>query len=342
MFDPETLARPNVRNLKPYASARDEFSGDAQIWLDANESPFENGLNRYPDPHQRELKAAIAKLKSVSPEQIFLGNGSDEAIDLLVRAFCEPRQDAIITLPPTYGMYGVCAAINDVETIEVPLTPDFQIDMPSLLPELLNDQAKLIFLCSPNNPSGNLLRSEDILQVLELFQGIVVVDEAYIDFAEAESSTRILDEFPNLVVLQTFSKAWGMAGLRLGMAFANRDIIRILNRIKPPYNINTLTQKAVLENLTKQKSVTENIAKIVSEKYRLIEALKQKPGCLEIFPSDANFVLARFQNADGLYKRLCAKGIVVRNRSGVVPDALRITVGTKRENENLMNCLIRK
>jgi len=339
MFDPEKWARPNVQKLKPYASARDEYTGEAHIWLDANENPFESGLNRYPDPHQRTLKAAIAKEKSVKSDQIFLGNGSDEAIDLLIRAFCVPRQEAILALPPTYGMYAVSAALNDVEIVEVALTNDFQMDMASLLPKLQDSRVKLIFICSPNNPSGNLIERKDVLQVLESFRGIVVVDEAYIDFAESESLTQIIDEFPNLVVMQTFSKAWGLAGVRLGMAFAEARIIRILNRIKPPYNINSLTQKVVLEKLTQREDVLEAIQKIKSEKRRLVEALKSIPRCLDVFPSDANFVLARFENANELYDKLCKAGIVVRNRSGVVSNSLRLTIGTAEENDLLIEVL---
>lgn len=339
MFDLNTIVRPNVRNLKPYSSARDEFSGEASIWLDANESPYENGLNRYPDPLQCKLKESISALKGLPANHIFLGNGSDEAIDLLIRAFCNPGTDRIITLPPTYGMYAVSAALNDVENVEVPLTDAFQIDMPALQPHLADPKNKLIFICSPNNPTGNLMDRSDIRDITSAFHGIVVVDEAYIDFASEPGVSEWIATIPNLVVLQTFSKAWGMAGARLGMAFAQPESIAVLNRIKPPYNINTLTQKHVLERLSAKADVESEIAEILVERKRLETALAAMDQCMHVYPGAANFILAQFKDADNLYAYLCEKGIVVRSRTKLIRDALRITVGTPEENKMLLAVL---
>jgi histidinol-phosphate aminotransferase len=336
MFDLNAIIRPNVRDLKPYSSARDEFSGEANIWLDANESPYENGLNRYPDPLQRRLKKSISALKGLPANQIFLGNGSDEAIDLLIRAFCTPGTDRIITLPPTYGMYAVSAAVNDVGNVEVPLTDAFQIDLPALQPHLADPKNKLIFICSPNNPTGNLMDRNDIRDITSAFQGIVVVDEAYIDFASEPGVSEWIATIPNLVVLQTFSKAWGMAGARLGMAFAQPESIAVLNRIKPPYNINTLTQKNALERLSAKADVESEIAEILVERKRLETALTAMDQCMHVYPGAANFILAQFKDADNLYAYLCEKGIVVRSRTKLIRGALRITVGTPKENEMLL------
>ncbi|MBW3128199.1 histidinol-phosphate transaminase [Hymenobacter profundi] len=345
MFDLENLVRPNIRAMKPYSSARDEFQGEAQVMLDANENSLGSAgpasFNRYPDPLQRQVKAELAKLKGVEPAQIFLGNGSDEAIDLLVRLTCTPGQDRILILPPTYGMYEVAANLNDVALERHPLTLDFQLS-PELIEGIVASDAKLVFLCSPNNPTGNLLRAEDIEQVLRGFRGLVVVDEAYADFAAAPSWTTRLAEFPNLVVLQTFSKAWGLAGLRLGMAFASPDIIGYLNKIKPPYNISEATQQHALAAL-------QDAPRFEAMKQELLQGrdwLAQQLPTLEIvesvFPSDANFLLARFRpDATAVYDYLLGKGIVVRNRTTQPGCAgtLRLTVGTPQENEALLAAL---
>ncbi|RMF26521.1 MAG: histidinol-phosphate transaminase [Bacteroidetes bacterium] len=336
----DDLVRPNIRKLQPYRSARDEFSGPGRVFLDANESPFGTGLNRYPDPLQRELKEAIAHLKGVPPERIFLGNGSDEVIDLLFRIFCEPGQDRAIVLPPTYGMYGVCAGVAGVEVLEVPLRPDFQPQVEAIL-GAADERAKLLFLCSPNNPSGNDLQEDALRQLLGTFPGIVVVDEAYIDFSDRPSCIHWLERYPNLVVLQTFSKAWGLAGIRLGMAFAGEPLIALLNKVKPPYNVNRLTQQAALEALRRPQIVRQNIQTLLRERARLRDALGHYPFVEKVFPSDANFLLVRVRDADGLYAHLLERGIVVRNRSRQLHCAgcLRITVGTSEENTALLKAL---
>jgi len=335
------LVRPNIRKLVPYSSARSEFKGKAEIFLDANENPFETGLNRYPDPLQWKLKAAISKLKGVPAEQIFLGNGSDEAIDLVVRIFCEPRQDHILILPPTYGMYQVSADIADVGIRSVSLTPDFQPDVEAIL-ATADAHSKILFICSPNNPTGNDVELERIRSLCAQFQGIVVVDEAYIDFSKQASCTSLLAEFPNLIVMQTFSKAWGMAGIRLGMAFASTEIIQLFNKVKPPYNINQLTQQIALEALeTSYDDYKQLLSTLLSERERLVQGLRELPFVEKVFPSDANFMLIKMDDPNRTYQYLVEEGIIVRNRNTVhlCAGSLRITVGRPEENDALLNAL---
>jgi len=340
----QNLLRPNIRKLTPYSSARDEFKGEASIFLDANENSLGSitgdTYNRYPDPLQWQLKTKLAAYKALQPEQIFLGNGSDEAIDLLFRAFCRPQVDNIIILPPTYGMYSVSANINDVEIRTCPLTTDFQPNVSAIM-QLVDAQTKLIFICSPNNPTGNLIHESSVKELLERFAGIVVVDEAYIDFANSPSWIEQLTNHPNLVVLQTFSKAWGLANIRLGMAFASRMIIDIFNKIKPPYNINGLTQAKGLEALDNINMLEESIRTLLEERKKLGKALSQMDVVKHIYPSAANFILVRVQNARELYQMLLNEGIVVRNRSNVLlcEECLRITVGTPMENARLLEIL---
>ncbi|MCH2215364.1 MAG: histidinol-phosphate transaminase [Flavobacteriales bacterium] len=332
-FDLERLVRRNVMSLAPYRSARDEFEGKASISLDANENPFENnGLNRYPDPYQRKLKAKIADLKDVNPSKIFLGNGSDEAIDLLMRAFCEPQDDKILIFTPTYGMYRVSAEINNIEAEEVKLDSDFQPD----LTLVKSGYPKLTFLCSPNNPTGNTIKIEIVETILNTSSGIVVIDEAYADFSEGTSWTKRLNEFPNLVVLQTFSKAFGLAGIRLGMAFASKEIIEVINKIKPPYNINELTQSYALEELKNSDKVQDQIDLILKERELLKRSLVEIDEVKEVYPSSANFLLVRMERAVELYRKLADKGIILRNRSNQVENAIRITIGTPTENKVLL------
>uniref|UniRef100_UPI0040474A1E histidinol-phosphate transaminase n=1 Tax=Algoriphagus sp. TaxID=1872435 RepID=UPI0040474A1E len=343
-IDIASLLRPHLRQLQPYTSARDEYSGSEGVFLDANENPFgsstSQNFNRYPDPYQTALKQEIAKIKGANPAQIFLGNGSDEAIDLLFRAFCNPGQDNVILLPPTYGMYGVSAAINGVEVRNVPLTPDFQLQPEKILSEV-NAHSKILFLCSPNNPSGNAVKREDILFLLENFPGIVVVDEAYIDFSEGASLLTVLDQHPNLLVMQTLSKAWGLASLRLGMAFASPELIRVLNQIKPPYNISGLTQKTVLSALQNKGKVDEFIQLILEERKFLQKELERLPYILRVHNSDANFLLVQFEHPNQVYEDLVKEKIIVRNRSSVLHCAgcLRITVGTREESIALLQAL---
>ena len=336
MVDIQKLIRPNVRNLKPYSSARDEFKGSASVWLDANENPNDNGLNRYPDPLQWKLKSRISELKNVPNESIFLGNGSDEAIDLLFRAFCEPGKDKSLICSPTYGMYQVSADINDVEVIDVPLTIDSQLNLVAIESEFSDSSIKLLFICSPNNPTGNSIRREDINRILSSFNGLVVIDEAYIDFAEQESLTNQLQNHNNIVVLQTLSKAWGLAGIRLGMAFANEEVIEVLNRIKPPYNVNQLTQEAALKKLNDLNAFQNEVNTILSERKGLKIDLEKLKNVQHIYPSDANFLLVKFTEPKTVYDALTEKGIVVRDRSKVAEGCLRITVGTSEENTTLL------
>lgn len=337
----QELTRPNIWALKPYSSARDEYSGKtASVFLDANENPYNAPNNRYPDPLQKELKALIAPVKKVKPEQIFLGNGSDEAIDLLFRAFCRPGIDNVVAIHPTYGMYQVCADINDVEYRKVLLDEKFQFKAEDLL-RASDENTKLIFLCSPNNPTGNNLDAKEIITLLQEFQGIVIVDEAYIDFSTQPSFIGILDEYPNLVILQTFSKAWGCAAIRLGMAFASPDIIGIFSKIKYPYNINLLTQQEALRMMQRHYEVQRWISTLLEERARLMQAFTQLPCCKKVFPTDANFFLTRVSNAKAIYDYLVDQGIIVRNRSNITrcEDCLRITVGTRPENDALLEAL---
>ncbi len=345
-FDLHSLVRSNIRNLKPYSSARSEFEGSAEVFLDANENAFGSpagiGLNRYPDPLQRELKDRIAAMKGVSWEQIFVGNGSDEAIDLLFRIFCEPGRDQVITCPPTYGMYRVSADINDLAVREVPLTEGFQLDVPAILAGV-SDATKLIFICSPNNPTGNLMSRDSVLAIARQFKGIVVVDEAYIDYADVASLIAELGSFPNLVILQTFSKAWGMAGVRVGLAFARTEIIDLMNRVKPPYNVSGIAQQAVLDALESGPTVTDWITSAREERKGLEGSLSALSIVQQIFPSDANFLLVKVDDAKATYRYLIDEKIVVRDRSNVdlCEGCLRITVGTGEENRRLISALSR-
>jgi histidinol-phosphate aminotransferase len=339
-IDINTLVRKKILTMKPYSSARDEFKGEAEVFLDANENPYPSPYNRYPDPLQRQVKEKLAALKQVSSEQIFLGNGSDEAIDLLIRAFCEPNQDSILITEPTYGMYSVCADVNAVNVQQVLLTPDFDLDLDAF-PNTFDASTKILFLCSPNNPTGNLLNREKIVEVLKRFYGLVVIDEAYIDFADSRSLIHELDKYPHLVVLQTFSKAWGLAGLRLGMCFASAEIINILNKIKYPYNVNSRTQDLALDALENAYRKDIWVDEILTQRDKLVKELRSVKVVDKIFHSDANFVLVRVKDAPATYHYLMEKGIVVRDRSRVTLcyNCIRITVGTPQENEALIQAL---
>ena len=334
------LVRKNIQNLKAYSSARAEFKGTAKVFLDANENPFNNGMNRYPDPLQWKLKEKLSEVKQIPKEQIFLGNGSDEAIDLLFRIFCEPRKDSVIILPPTFGMYRACAAIADVDLIKVPLDENFQPDVNTVL-KVVEPNTKLLFICSPNNPTGNNIALEKIEKLIKSFSGIVVVDEAYIDFSKQTSTIELLSKYKNLVVLQTFSKAWAMASMRLGVAYASIEIINYFNKVKFPYNVNKLTQKAGLMVLERAAEVQANIELILEERKLLIQAFEKLDCIKKIYPTDANFILAKVSDANYIYNKLATKGIVVRNRSTVIgcEDCLRFTVGTPKENKRLLKVL---
>ena len=338
----ESLIRDNVKSLKPYSSARDEYvsDGSAKIFLDANESPFDSGLNRYPDPQQRKLKELLSEIKGCTTDQILLGNGSDEVLDLIIRAFCEPGIDNIITLPPTYGMYKVLAGVNGIENREVYLTKGYQLDVNTIL-DSIDERTKLIFICTPNNPTGNRFKNEDITRILENFKGLMVIDEAYIDFTGSPSWLEKQSNYPNLIITQTLSKAFGMAGIRLGICFTSREIISVLNRIKPPYNVNELTQQAAYERLTDRSSVVEQVLEIIRERSTLITRLEALAFVSEVFPTDANFVLVRVDDAAKRYEQILASDIVVRNRSGLplCENTLRFTVGTKEENNRLIEVL---
>jgi histidinol-phosphate aminotransferase len=345
MTDINFLLRKHIRNLVPYSSARDEFSGTAQIFLDANEnslgSPLTPAYNRYPDPHQLKIKEQLAKIKGVPAKNIFLGNGSDECIDLLYTAFCNPDKDNVIILPPTYGMYEVSAQIHDVEVRRAFLTEDFEMDL-SEIENLIDNQTKIIWICSPNNPTGNIFRRMDIEIILNNFEGLVVIDEAYINFSRQKSFIPELADYPNLVVLQTLSKAWGLAGLRVGMAFASDLIIDVLNRIKPPYNIGQATQEIVGNALEHTNLVNEMIQEIVAMRIELAAKIGRLSSVINVYPSEANFLLVRVNNARQLYETLLAEGIVVRDRSTApgCKDCLRITVGTKEQNDKLIAILM--
>lgn len=341
-FELNKLVRPNVAALKPYSSARDEFQtlGREMIFLDANENPNDNGLNRYPDPQQNKLKEKLSEVKNIPAANILLGNGSDEVLDLIFRAFCEPGEDNIISLPPTYGMYKVLADINNIENREVLLNHDFQPDVTAILNQV-NDRTRIIFLCSPNNPSGNSFETDRIKKILENFSGLVVIDEAYIDFSEEESWGKRLQQYPNLIITQTFSKAYGKAGIRLGILYASEGIIRILNKIKPPYNVNQLTQNEALKCLNELDLVSSQISDLLKERTLLIEVLLEVNFITTIYKSDANFLLIEVDDANKRYDQLIHKGIVVRNRSNqpLCNNCLRITVGTKPENRKLISAL---
>jgi len=337
-FDLDKLVRYHLKKLTPYSSARDDFKGSASVYLDANENPYPTDYNRYPDPHQRKLKEKISQIKKVSIEQLFLGNGSDEPIDLLIRAFCEPNRDNVLIPQPTYGMYSVSAEINAVTIKTINLTTDFDIDLESTR-KAWDENTKLLFLCSPNNPSGNLLSVEKIKTLLVEFSGLVIVDEAYIDFTSYEGFVPLLNQFPNLVILQTLSKAWGLANIRLGMCFASKEIISILNKIKPPYNINGITQEIALKSLDHTERKDEWVADIIQERELVKNELLTLPVVKKVFPSEANFLLVKMDGAKSIYKKLADKGIVLRDRSNVIlcDGCLRITIGTPAENNELLS-----
>ncbi len=337
-IDIKNLVRKNILNLKPYSSARDEFEGENGIFLDANENPF-GELNRYPDPYQLKIKQKLSELNQISTENIFLGNGSDEVIDLAFRIFCEPKKDKVLTFSPTYGMYEVSANINDVELINLDLNDNFQIDLETLKPYFEDENLKIIFICSPNNPTGNSIKN--IKYILENFNGIVFIDEAYIDFSPEESFRNQIKNYPNLIVSQTFSKAWGMASVRVGIAYASEEIIKFYNKVKPPYNISQLNQDAILNTLNDEKinQVSENIKIILEEKKSLIQNLEKLDLVKKIFLSDANFILIEVDNADLVYQELVNQNVIIRNRNSVIKNCLRITVGSPDENKKLIETL---
>ncbi|MBO4529025.1 MAG: histidinol-phosphate transaminase [Paludibacteraceae bacterium] len=338
MFDLMKTIRPNIWKLKPYSCARDEFKGEASVYLDANENPYNNPFNRYPDPLQLKVKEAIKKVKGVSVKNIFLGNGSDEAIDLVYRIFCEPKEDNVVAIAPTYGMYGVCANINNVEYRSVNLNDNFDFTAKELL-EKADEKTRVIWLCSPNNPTGNTLNSKEIETLLTQFSGIVVIDEAYIDFSSQPSWSKKLKSYPNLIVLQTLSKAWASAGIRMGMAFASESIIALFNKVKYPYNINILTQKEALGILSNKSEVDLWVKTLLEEREKMTKELQKLKITEKIYPTDANFVLVKVADANKTYNHLVSKGIIVRNRNTVVlcSNCLRITIGTPEENETLLN-----
>ena len=343
----QDIVRPNIWSLKPYSSARDEYKGfDAKVFLDANENPYNAPFNRYPDPLQGEVKHLLAPIKGVGEENIFLGNGSDEAIDLVFRIFCEPGVDNVVSIAPTYGMYEVCADVNNVEYRTVPLRMDgeenFRFCADDLL-DVVDEHTKAVFLCSPNNPTGACLCREELMKVLNGFEGMVVVDEAYADFMEEPSFLCLLNEYPRLIVLQTFSKAWACAGIRLGMAFASPEVIALYNKVKYPYNVNVLTQREAIAALTDYPRIIAWVEELKAERTRLIEALEKYPDTKHIYPTDANFVLVRVRDAQALYDYLLTQGIIVRNRHRVqlCQNCLRITVGTREENDALMEAMCR-
>ncbi|MCY2687232.1 histidinol-phosphate transaminase [Salinimicrobium sp. TH3] len=341
-FNLERLVRANVLKMKPYSSARDEYKTDGRkmTFLDANENPFENGVNRYPDPQQGKVKEVLASQKGVPVSKILLGNGSDEVLDLIFRAFCQPQVDNVISLPPTYGMYKVLAGLNEIEDREVVLTLGFQPDVEAIL-QKTDEQTKLIFLCSPNNPTGNSFSESSVEKILKSFNGLVIIDEAYIDFSTERSWLERLQEFPNLVITQTLSKAYGLAGIRLGICYASEEIISVLNKIKPPYNVNELTQQRALKRLSGPEEVNREVQTILQERELLRTNLSKMPFVKEIFPSDANFLLVRVEDAGEKYEELLEAGVVVRNRSNqqLCENTLRFTVGTPEENKELLKKL---
>jgi len=338
MTDLNKLLRKNVRALIPYSCARDEFTGKDGIFMDANENPY-GSLNRYPDPYQRELKSSISRIKGIPVENIFLGNGSDEIIDLCFRIFCNPGVDKALTFSPTYGMYEVSAAINDVELVKIPLSEDFDIEIRSVLPFLRDNHLKLIFICSPNNPTGNSMNSSAVETIISEFNGIVVIDEAYIDFSEKPSFITLPGCYPNLMVMQTFSKAMGLAAARIGMAFMDRGLVNFFNKMKPPYNISSINQRAALKCLMGIKESQNRISIIKTERERLARSLKKISIIENVFPSDSNFLLVKTKNADLIYSILIDNKIIVRNRNRIVPGCLRITVGKVSENNKLLRTL---
>ncbi|PZX92742.1 histidinol-phosphate transaminase [Flavobacterium aquariorum] len=343
-FNLDSLVRDNVKVLKPYSSARDEFEDfdtADMVFLDANENPYNSGVNRYPDPQQASVKNILAKQNKVNPNQMLLGNGSDEVLDLIFRAFCEPKKDNVITLPPTYGMYGVLANINAVENREVLLSTDFQPQIEKIF-KAIDDNTKMIFLCSPNNPTGNSFSEESVTTLLEHFNGLIVIDEAYIDFSEKESWLKKIDQYPNLIITQTLSKAYGLAGIRLGICYASSEIIAVLNKIKPPYNVNELTQKRALERLNNTNAIQSEIVTIIKQRDELLKVLLDIKYVEKIYPTEANFILIKVDDANKRYNDLIAKGIVIRNRTTqpLCENCLRLTIGTEEENKKLIEALI--
>ncbi|MBP6550952.1 MAG: histidinol-phosphate transaminase [Flavobacterium sp.] len=342
-FDINNLVRENVKSMKPYSSARDEFEDfdtADMIFLDANENPFQNGVNRYPDPQQSSVKVVLAKQRNINPNQILLGNGSDEVLDLLFRAFCEPKIDNVITLPPTYGMYSVLSNLNNIENREVLLSTDFQPQVEKIL-EIVDANTKIIFLCSPNNPTGNSFSDESVTQLLQNFKGLVVIDEAYIDFSDKESWLAKIDQYPNLVITQTLSKAYGLAGIRLGICYGSAAVISVLNKIKPPYNVNELTQLRALERLSNPEKIKSEITSIIAQREELLKVLVDVKFVEKIYPTEANFILIKVDDANKRYDELIAKGIVIRNRTTqpLCENTLRLTIGTKEENKKLIEAL---
>mgnify|MGYP006162240741 FL=1 len=342
-FDINTLVRENVKLMKPYSSARDEFEDfdtAEMIFLDANENPFENGVNRYPDPQQASVKSVLANQNKVATNQILLGNGSDEVLDLLFRAFCEPKIDNVITLPPTYGMYGVLANLNAIENREVLLSTDFQPQL-ELIMNAVDTNSKMIFLCSPNNPTGNSFSEESVQYLLHNFNGLVVIDEAYIDFSDRASWIQKINTYPNLIITQTLSKAYGLAGIRLGICYASAAVIAVLNKIKPPYNVNELTQQRALDRLANPEQIKEEITSIIAEREQLLKVLSEVSFVSTIYPTEANFILIKVDNANQRYDELIAKGIVIRNRTTqpLCENTLRLTIGTAEENQKLIAAL---
>lgn len=338
MFDLNNITRANIRELKPYSSARDEFSSSSGIFLDANENPY-GDLNRYPDPYQRELKLVIKEYSDLDPKNIFVGNGSDEIFDLLFRIFCTPSKDKVLTFAPTYGMYDVVAEINDIEMIKVNLDDDFDIDYQSVESFISDPKLKIILICSPNNPTGNCPNSDSIEKILKSFKGIVLVDEAYIDFSDSKSFINRIAEYPNLIVSQTMSKAWGLASARVGLAFANSDIIDLLNKVKPPYNVSGLNQNAAISAIKNYDAFLENKQRILEERNKLYSSLQTLEIVKKIYPSEANFFLVEIKDADQVYNTLVNQKIIVRNRNKVVRNCIRITVGTAEENQLLIQAL---
>lgn len=339
MNDLLNLVRPNILKLSPYSSARDEYTEKEGIFLDANENPY-GELNRYPDPYQKALKKKLANKKSVRDENIFIGNGSDEVIDLAFRIFCEPGKDKVLSFSPSYGMYEVSAEINNIELIKLPLNENFQIDIKSAKTYLDNPNVKLIFICSPNNPTGNIIQTEDILEIMNSFSGIVIIDEAYVDFAQSESLIKFINQ-QRIIVSQTFSKAWGLAAARVGVAYANKEIIKLFNKVKPPYNVSKLNQKAALDALDNIDIYKNRLSDILNEKTKLITALDQLNIIKKIYPSDANFLLLEIENALDVFTELIKKQIIIRNRTGQVANCLRVTIGSEEENLRLINELKR-
>ncbi|WP_281335936.1 histidinol-phosphate transaminase [Flavobacterium eburneipallidum] len=342
-FNVNNIVRENVKSMKPYSSARDEFEDfdtADMIFLDANENPFQNGVNRYPDPQQSSVKVVLAKQKKVNTNQILLGNGSDEVLDLLFRAFCEPKIDNIISLPPTYGMYCVLSNLNNIENREVLLSADFQPQVEKIL-DAVDENTKIIFLCSPNNPTGNSFTTESVTTLLEKFNGFIVIDEAYIDFSDKASWLEKLNQYPNLIITQTLSKAYGLAGIRLGICYASAEVIAVLNKIKPPYNVNELTQQRALERLKDEDKIKNEINSILKERESLLKVLHEVNFVEKIYPTEANFILIKVDDANKRYDELIAKGIVIRNRTTqpLCENTLRLTIGTKEENQKLMEAL---